>query len=170
MKILVFSDSHGRTDGIRRAIETHRTDTDLIYFLGDGAGNIADVLADFPQIPAVILQGNCDSAIALTACGITPTEEDVRTVDGVRIIALHGHTVGVKYGMETLLCRASQENAAIALFGHTHEPYNHAERAAFGANERILFFNPGSVGKGSPCTYGVIYTVNGQISASHGEV
>ena len=170
MKILVFSDSHERTDGIRRAIEAHRTDTDLIYFLGDGIRDIAEVLADYPAIPSVILQGNCDSALAVSACGLEPMEEDVRTIDGVRIIALHGHTVGVKGDLLMYLARASKEGAALALYGHTHEPYNHAEKAAFGPNERILFFNPGSVGKGYPYTYGVIYIVNGQISAAHGVV
>ncbi|MBQ8747306.1 MAG: metallophosphoesterase family protein [Clostridia bacterium] len=170
MKILVFSDSHGRTDGIRRAIEAHRADTDLIYFLGDGVWDIAEVLADFPSIPAVVLRGNWDSPTAVLACGMETAEGDIRMLDGVRIFALHGHTVGVKFGLEDYLARAAKAGASLALFGHTHQPYNHAEKAAFGPNERILFFNPGSVGKGSPCTYGVIYIVNGQISAAHGEV
>ena len=169
MKILVFSDSHGRPDCIRRAITAHQTDTDLICFLGDGVRDICEVLADFPAIPAVILQGNCDSPLACSACGIEAPEEEVRTLDGVKILMMHGHTAGVKYGPEDLLCRASKAGAAIALYGHTHTPENQSYRAAFGPNERILLFNPGSIGH-YPHSYGVIYIVNGQFSAAHGEI
>lgn len=170
MKILVFSDSHSRADCLRRAIAVHRADTDLICFLGDGVRDITEVSADFPAIPIVIVQGNCDGALAMSACGIDAAEEEIRTLDGVRILMMHGHTAGVKYGTEDLLCRAAKAGAAIALFGHTHTPCNTSVRAPFGPNERILLFNPGSIGKDPSHPYGVIYIVNGQISAAHGHV
>ena len=168
MKMLVFSDSHGQTAPIRRAIEAHRTDVDLLYFLGDGVRDICNVLEEYPAIPAVIVRGNCDSPLVISACGIHADEEDLRTLDGVRILAMHGHTAGVKYGGEDLLFRAAKADAAIALYGHTHTPENRSVRAPFGTHERILFFNPGSIGQDPTHPYGVIYIVNGQVSADHG--
>ncbi len=169
MKILVFSDSHGQSIYIRRAMEMHRADTDMVWFLGDGVRDICDVLADFPSVPAVIVQGNCDSALAVSACGLVPSEEEMRTLDGVRILAMHGHTAGVKYGREALLARASEAGASLVLYGHTHTPENRNVRAPFGANEYIHFFNPGSVGQDPTHPYGVIYLLDGKISAAHGQ-
>ncbi len=169
MKILVFSDSHGHSERIRRALETHHRDTDLICFLGDGIRDIADVLTDYPTIPCLPVQGNCDSALAFSACGIEAREEEVRTLDGVKILILHGHTVGVKHGPEGLLCRAAKEGAALALYGHTHTRENNTHRTLFGPNEQILFFNPGAIGGAEP-SYGVIYILDGKISAAHGYV
>ena len=168
MKILVFSDSHGGTAYIRAALAAHRGSTDLVYFLGDGIRDITDVLADFPEIPRVIVTGNCDSALTLAACGIDAPTEDVRCADGLRVLALHGHTARVKWGYDPLIYRASEVRADIVLFGHTHIPENRFVNDPDGTARRILLFNPGSVGTGMTHSYGVIYVVGGQISADHG--
>ena len=170
MKILVFSDSHGGAAYIREALAAHRGSTDIVYFLGDGIRDITDVLADFPEIPRVIVSGNCDSALALAACGTDAPAEDVRTVDGLRVLAMHGHTARVKWGYDPLIYRASEVQADIVLFGHTHIPENRFVNDPNGTARRILLFNPGSVGTGMTHSYGVIYVVGGQISADHGYV
>ncbi len=168
MKILVFSDSHGNPEAIRAALRAHGGTADLLYFLGDGVRDIADVLADYPEIPRVILSGNNDSALAAAAAGIEMQVEDVRTVDGVKILALHGHTVRVKWGYDALLYRAEEVGADLVLFGHTHVPENTAVNGLGDTARRIHLFNPGSVGLSMTHPYGVIYVIDGKISADHG--
>lgn len=168
MKILVFSDSHGNPACIRAALDAHRGSTDLVFFLGDGVRDITDVLADFPEIPRVIVAGNCDSPLTLAACGIDAPTEEIRTVDGLKILAMHGHTARVKWGYDSLIYRASEVGADIVLFGHTHLPENHFVNDPGGVARRILLFNPGSIGTGMTHSYGVIYVIGGQISADHG--
>jgi len=168
MKILVFSDSHGGPAYIRAALNAHRGDTDAVYFLGDGIRDIAEVMQDYPGLPFIVTAGNCDSAAAVAASGIAAEAEDVRTLDGVKILALHGHTVDVKFSYDRLLYRATEVGADLVLFGHTHIQENRSENAVFGTARRIHLFNPGSVGTGFLHSYGVIYVIGGRISADHG--
>lgn len=168
MKILVFSDSHGSPLYIRAALNAHRGTTDAVYFLGDGIRDITEVLRDFPEIPSVIVAGNCDSALAFAACGVDAPLEDTRTLDGMKILALHGHTARVKWGYDALVYRASEVGADIVFFGHTHIPENRFISDPANGTRRILLFNPGSVGQSTAHSYGVLYVVGGQISASHG--
>ena len=44
-KILVFSDSHGTTHNMRRAIDMH-PDAEVIFFLGDGLSDIELFIKD----------------------------------------------------------------------------------------------------------------------------
>ena len=60
MKALVFSDSHGKSSYIRDAIELHKSNTDIVIFLGDGIKDIERVKNDYPQIAFFIVKGNCD--------------------------------------------------------------------------------------------------------------
>ncbi len=168
MKILVFSDSHGNPAYIRAALRAHSGTADLLYFLGDGIRDIADVLKDFPEIPRVIVSGNNDSALAAAAAGIDAPAEDIRTMDGVKILALHGHNARVKWGNDALIYHASEVGADLVLFGHTHIPENITVNAPFGNARRIHLFNPGSVGLSMDHPYGVIYVIGGRISADHG--
>ncbi len=167
MKILVFSDSHGCSAPLRTAIEAHR-DAEAVIFLGDGAAEALDVLADYPSLARCILAGNCDSRLALAARGADLTEECVLDFGGKRFFCLHGHTRGVKMGMDRVLYRASELEADVILFGHTHIALNEYAPDPASPSRRILLFNPGSVGRSLTHTYGVIHVVNGAISAGHG--
>ena len=168
MKILVFSDSHGSSAPLRAALEAHR-DAEAAVFLGDGAAEAWDVLADYPHLARCILAGNCDSHIALAARGADLGEECVLDLGGKRFFCLHGHTRGVKMGMERALYRASEVEADGILFGHTHIALNEYAPDPACPSRRILLFNPGSVGRSLRHTYGVIHVVNGAISAGHGQ-
>ena len=50
MKILVFSDSHGRGKNIVRAIEDHGGACDAVIFLGDGVNEMDYVKSHFPGL------------------------------------------------------------------------------------------------------------------------
>ncbi len=164
MKMLILSDSHGRLDLMRRAIDLHR-DADHIVFLGDG---IADVRAceKIYDRPIHQVAGNCDIFTALFS--ELPTEQPL-IVEDKRILLTHGHTFHVKGGREKLLSHALCGGYDIVLYGHTHDP---AEMYCHSHDTPVYLFNPGSIGcprHGQP-SYGLLQIQSGQILLSHGEV
>ena len=168
MKILVFSDCHGLPAYIRGGMQAH-PDADAAVFLGDGAADAVSVFREFPHVPHCALAGNCDSRLSLSAHGLDLAEEAVLDFGGRKFFCLHGHTRGAKSGYGRMLLRASEVGADAVLFGHTHLPVCEYEPDPAQLSRRILFFNPGSVGLSYDHTYGVIYVVNGGISAAHGK-
>ena len=168
MKILVFSDSHGAPAYIRTALRQHEGQADAVVFLGDGVLDAAAVWEEYPDIPAYMVRGNCDSALRLIANGIDAPEEDVITLGGLRFLILHGHTAGAKSGYGQMLLLAEKHRADGVLFGHTHMPESRSVPAPGDPDRRIFLFNPGSVGMSQDHSYGVIHIVDGLISAGHG--
>lgn len=153
MHLLVISDSHGNRSAIRRVIEEH-PNADMIVFLGDGAKEAEDISAELPTMATDcrdmrILRGNCD----VFDFGLE--NELIFRVDKVTVFACHGHTRMVKSGIDYLFAKARTVGAALALFGHTHEPYLKEE-------EGIILLNPGSVGLSidGKCHYAFI-SING---------
>ena len=147
---------------------THRPAADAVVFLGDGVLDAAAVWEEYPDIPAYMVRGNCDSALRLIANGIDAPEEDVITLGGLRFLILHGHTAGAKSGYGQMLLLAEKHRADGVLFGHTHMPESRSVPAPGDPDRRIFLFNPGSVGMSKDHSYGVIHIVDGLISAGHG--
>lgn len=147
MKITVFSDTHGHTGGMLRAIRAAKPDA--VFHLGDYERDIRCVREAFPALLLCSVSGNCDSR---------PENPDtaVFTVGGVRIFASHGHRYGVKYALDALLNAGYFSNAGLILFGHTHVAM-HEEL------EGTHILNPGSAGMGARCTYGLITIEDGQV-------
>ena len=157
MKILVFSDSHGNTSRMREAIEEHLPSCGMIIHLGDGVRDIEYVSAFYPEIPVVSLKGNGETLF-----------RDVRVFDecGVRFMCMHGHSYGVKYSLDRAIYAAEENCADILLYGHTHTAKDTLVNLESGKSIRV--FNPGSVGKGYPCSYGIIsIDRRGNILTSH---
>ena len=157
MKILVFSDSHGNTSRMRSAIEDHKNNCKLIIHLGDGVRDIEYVSSFYPEIPVVSLKGNGESLF-----------RDIRIFDelGVRFMCMHGHSYGVKSSLDRAIYAAEEEDANILLYGHTHDPKDTVVNLPSGKSIRI--FNPGSVGRGYPPSYGIIeLDKRGNILTSH---
>lgn len=130
MKILVLSDSHGRTGIIEELVEKN-AEIRHIFFLGDVLRDIETVQLLYPDKTYYKVAGNCD---LFCDC----VNEAVTTLGGVKIFYCHGHTLGVKYGKQYLLQRAKTEGAQIALYGHTH-------KSDVDMDTGILLLNPGSV-------------------------
>lgn len=126
MKICIVSDSHGRTDRIEQAVSRH-PGIDLLIHAGDHADDAA-VVKDL-QVKAVA--GNCDQP------GTAKTEVLI-DLHSIRILVTHGHRYHVKQGLLSLLYRARELKAQIAVFGHSHVP-------VIAEEEGILFINPGSL-------------------------
>lgn len=146
VRILVVSDTHGNTGALCRAIEEQPTARTVI-FLGDGLRDAEDAQARYLDRTVYTVPGNCD-----LACRDPKVREE--TLGGKRLFFTHGHIYDVKYGLYRLDLAARQYGADIALFGHTHQPY---EEYADG----LYLFNPGSLGYGG--TYGYVDIVGGGI-------
>lgn len=146
MRVLVVSDVHGKLNLLREAIEAQPTARDVI-FLGDGLRQVEDVMELYPDRTFYTVPGNCDFG----AKGIPVRQE---TFGGKRFYFTHGHLHDVKYTLYRLDMAAREAGADIALFGHTHNPY---EEYAGG----LYLFNPGSLGY--DYSYGYVDIVGGGI-------
>lgn len=130
MRILVISDSHGRTSKIEQAIEKE-IDAKHIFFLGDCVKDIEDYPFIYPDRTFHIVSGNCDySSVFKTA--------DTVTIAGKKIFFTHGHHLSVKSGLERLKQFAKVEKADIVLYGHTHIAKTEYANG-------VHFVNPGSL-------------------------
>lgn len=147
MRILVISDSHRRFYTVERIIRAH-PECKEIYFLGDILSDIERQETLFPDRFFHKVSGNCDFGSLLPSTAVEQTA-------GINILYTHGHTLGVKYGVERLLSAARENGCKLALFGHTHIPLSDYR-------DGVYLINPGSCSssRSGPETYAVI-DING---------
>lgn len=132
MRILVISDSHGRTNRIEEAISAH-SEAKHVFFLGDCERDVEDLPFIYPDRIFHVISGNCDYSSMLKS-------SDSTTVNGVKIFFTHGHTFSVKSGSTHLFTKARTEGYDLVLYGHTHV-------ASCEYNDGIHVVNPGSIGQ-----------------------
>lgn len=163
MKALCFSDSHGNSAAIRRALNLH-PDAEVVFFLGDGLSDLELFINDKTKV-FLAVRGNCDSSALLGESFVKKT--DSITIEGHRIVFTHGDLYGAKYGLDGLKKLASDSSADLVLSGHTHQPM---EKYIPTDDGGYYLFNPGSLagGYGVKPSYGVISIVSGEIVLSHG--
>lgn len=160
MKLLVLSDSHGRADNIRLALERQATRPDTVLFLGDGLSDFRYV--DLGDIPLISVRGNCD--MFRFDGGELPPSELVVNLDGRNILMLHGNTRGVERGLDRAIMRAVEADAEVLLYGHTHVKYQDFIPAGTKLGlvtlaHDLYIFNPGSIGAprdGGAPSFGVV--------------
>lgn len=147
MRILAISDSHKNTFVIEKIILREPT-AKHIFFLGDCAGDIEDLIYEFDDRCFHIVSGNCDFFSLYPSSGI-------EILDGRRIFYTHGHTLGVKHGLDNLINTARSNNCQLALYGHTH-----ASQILY--DEGIYIVNPGSCSqpRSGNASYAVIDVIN----------
>ncbi|PID07246.1 MULTISPECIES: metallophosphoesterase [unclassified Sporosarcina] len=147
MKLIVLSDSHGDLNTVEKIKSLQ---ADAIFHCGD-----SELSAEDPLLNGIhIVRGNCDGDDQFPAT-------IVQKVGDETIFIVHGHEHDVKRSMLTLSYAAAEQQATIALFGHSH---------LYGAEmiNGVLFINPGSTTQprgGRVATYAVIeiddaYTVS----------
>lgn len=166
MKALVFSDSHGASNNIRRALAKH-PDSEVVFFLGDGLSDISEFINSDPKKAWLSVRGNCD--YTATVLGFSVEKTASITLMSKKIVYTHGDLYGVKYGYDGVIRLAEERGADIVLFGHTHvktEKYIPTESGG------IYLFNPGSIGISYGCaaSYGIINLFEKGILLSHGEL
>lgn len=149
MKILVFSDSHGRLPLMLEAIEKQRPQR--VFFLGDHYRDGLALADAYPDLPMELVKGNCDWDKA--------PDELIVEVEGVKFLLTHGHRYGVKSGTDQLLRSARDKGVNVVCFGHTHDALNMPDHG-------LLLFNPGTAGGiYARAGYGVIVVRGGKYRA-----
>ena len=150
MRIVVISDSHGRTNVIDKILFSQK-EAKHVFFLGDNVRDIEDFEFLYPDKSFYVVAGNCDYGLFSPTTGI-------KEIEGVKIFYTHGHTFSVKSTTEHLLKTAKQNECKIALYGHTHIADTVYE-------DGVYLVNPGAVShprSGSP-SYAVIDIEKGGI-------
>ena len=168
MKILIFSDSHGRQSNMQKALDAH-PDAELLLFLGDGINDIKQITDNTERkIPLYAVRGNCD--IGLTVLR-EYSDRQVFSVMGKNIFMCHGHIYGIGNGSGALLYAAMEAEAQICLYGHTHVKHN--EYLPDAGKNGLYLFNPGSITIPRDCmtpSYGILEIRENGILLSHGYI
>ncbi len=143
-KLVVLSDTHGNKN-VAQQIYGLANDNDYVVHLGDGATDMRELRALFPE-KVYACAGNCDLFTPL------PDEGELE-VEQVRILYCHGHRYGVKTSLDILAHVARLRDCQLVLYGHTHE-------ARIDEIDGVMLVNPGSMrfapGKGGSYCYLVI--------------
>lgn len=153
MRILVTSDSHDLYLSLQKAIDKEQKEGfDAFVFLGDGEDDFDIVTRHMGGLNTYRVRGNNDwsGAAALTAAV---------QIGSHKYLLCHGHTFGVRHGLDMLEAAAIQNGCQVVLFGHTHARHYSYSRG-------IHFFNPGSVSlprDGQGRSYGIITEENGKL-------
>ncbi len=149
MKLIVFSDSHGREQSLERIYAAH-PNAELYLHLGDGWRDAQMLRLNHPEIPLMCVSGNCDSR--------SIAEPPAKTVEfaGKKIFFTHGHPYSVKYGLSELVHEGRRIGAGIVLFGHTHEPFCETR-------DGMTVLNPGAASSYSGERFAIIDVVNGVV-------
>ncbi len=144
MRVIVVSDTHRDFRTLLRIVEKHREEATLFLHLGDGAQEVEDIKALYPDLPIQGVRGNCDFSWG------EPTTRAI-TVGNVRIFMAHGHDLGVKSSTEVLVRLARENGCRIALHGHTH-------RGDIRYEDGVYVMNPGSpsMPRNGNATYGIL--------------
>ncbi len=153
MKILLMSDSHRNVRNMAAAVEREVPDT--VFHLGDLARDAEELTELYPELPLIMVRGNCDGFSA----GLDIPGTAVRNVGEVGFLLTHGHIYDVNHGCGMLLREGRQRGVSAVLFGHTHIPL--VERQPDG----LWLINPGTVGgaRNKP-TYALLQVENGRLA------
>lgn len=133
MKILVISDTHGYTANAEKLIKNG--DFDYCIHLGDMADDCIKLQTIFPKQKFIFARGN--NEFYITDDSLFPYER-IFTLENVKFFICHGHKYNVKLSTSLLKSKALDENADIALFGHTHSPMTENDG-------KITLMNPGNI-------------------------
>ena len=147
MKLLVISDTHRNIENAVSLI--NKLKPDYVLHLGDVCEDSKRLSDIFPKLIVLSVIGNNDYSLMYPDFPL----ERVFEIGSKKIFMCHGHKYRVKLGIYSLLLRAKELNADIALFGHTHEKLLEKE-------DGIIILNPGSTR-----SYGIIEINDEKIDA-----
>lgn len=145
---IVLSDTHGNRRAIDE-IEGILSESDYIIHLGDTSGDGSYIRSRFPD-KTYLVNGNCDPVKL-------GEDEVIVEIEGVKLIAVHGHRLSVKSNTDRLLQRAKELGCALALYGHTHTA---KEEFCDG----VALVNPGAFSRFSQKSYLYIVFNNGKFT------
>lgn len=129
MKILIVSDTHGKTENLEIVLE-QVAPIDYLIHLGDVEGD-EDYIEVIAECPVEIVSGNNDFFSML------PREREIQ-LGKYKALLTHGHYYYVNAGIGEIQKEAVARDCDIVMFGHTHRPL-----IDYGKN--IITINPGSL-------------------------
>lgn len=147
LKITIFSDTHGYTKSMLKAINLENPNA--IIHLGDCTIDCEDIRENFPDIPLYSVKGNCDFISRVP-------DKETATIFGIKCFLTHGHKQNVKTGLMPLLNAAYFSEAKLVCYGHTHRAHCEEIRG-------MLVVNPGACGLGGGSYARVIINHEGEI-------
>lgn len=151
MKIGIISDTHRYIKSIEKAIP-YLKECDLILHAGDNIDD-AEFIYYATDVEVKCVKGNCD------LYNIDGDYELTFLANNKKFFLCHGHDYDVKWGVDSLLRIAKNNNIDIVVYGHTHVPI-------YKKVDDVIFINPGSVTYprgGSDKCFGIL-TVDENIS------
>lgn len=170
MEFLILSDSHGCVENLQAVEARQIKRPDAIFFLGDGARDIAYLSTQ--SIPLLAVRGNCD----WTTSELAQKTERLLHFEDHSILMTHGHEWGVGAGIDALAKHAAELGADIVLFGHTHKPFLQTLPAGVELGEITLtrpmyLFNPGSISyEGEGPSFGTLTIRGKDVLLAHGKL
>lgn len=127
MEVLIVSDNHKDEYRLEELVNIYRNDMDLWLHCGDSEFGINHSLWETFKT----VRGNMDWENQFPEVRIEKVEDEVFAV-------LHGHKHQVKYSLDAMAEVASENDAKIVFYGHTHI-------AEVSKMDDIYFINPGSI-------------------------
>lgn len=170
MKILVFSDSHQRSNYMKQAIDQHLESgsIDCIFHLGDGTKDLEGLTL---LIPVCYVDGNFEEYVTSYLSRKNLRSDAVLELEGFKFFLTHGHRYGVKTDLAPARVAARRAGAHVLIYGHTHEQfYEFVEYESDSTGLHV--FNPGSISRprDNVFSYGIIEIADGNISFSHASI
>ena len=129
MRILIVSDTHGRTNNLEWVLEKVKP-LDLMIHLGDLEGG-EDYIEAIAPCPVQMVAGNNDYFSDLP-------RQKIIDIGGYKALLVHGHHHGVSFDSRQVKEAARVEQCSIAMHGHTHWP-------SIDLKDGITRLNPGSI-------------------------
>lgn len=129
-KILVLSDTHGHVEEIVDIINQSKG-IDRIIHLGDLTVDAEEIEARTGR-RVLWVRGNND------ILDRDSSDERLLTIEGFRLLLIHGHFLGVRLGPARACDYAKENHANMVLYGHTH-------RFEYGERDGIYYLNPGAL-------------------------
>lgn len=111
-KIIIVSDNHMKTDGLKKILERYIDQVDYFFHCGD-----SNLDHDHEMMkPFIAVKGNTDFMEKYQE------EEVVRLASGEHFWLVHGHLHHVNAGVDSLLqaAKMSEVMPSVILYGHTH--------------------------------------------------
>ena len=138
MKILLVSDTHGRTEELGRLLEAYRGEVGMVCHMGDYGRDLMRFEKANQSLKMVAVNGNSD----FSPIGHTEQIVEVIAKNGkaLRLLVTHGHRFGVKRGFAKLLGYAKEMDLDAVFFGHTHEEVCFNEDGVFAVNPGSLAY------------------------------
>lgn len=129
MNIAVLSDTHGNLNDVKKFLGQIKN-VDVIIHLGDYASD-GEYIRKYFNGRFIGIKGNCDFNTEFP-------EDVITTIGDKKFFITHGHKYNVKFGLINIKIKSLDEEADVALFGHTHKAFCEKDHG-------VLFINPGSL-------------------------